>query len=40
VAFPQGLGGFYQRSIAPRLGRGDEDIEAVEGPVAESGARA
>jgi branched-chain amino acid transport system permease protein len=40
VAFPQGLGGFYQRSIAPRLGRGDEDVEAVEGPVAESGARA
>jgi branched-chain amino acid transport system permease protein len=40
VAFPQGLGGFYQRSIAPRLGRSDEDVEAVEGPVAESGVRA
>jgi branched-chain amino acid transport system permease protein len=40
VAFPQGLGGFFQRSIAPRLGRGEEDVEAVQGPVAESGARA
>ncbi len=40
VAFPQGLGGFFQRSIAPRLGRGEEDVEAVQGPVAESGVRA
>jgi branched-chain amino acid transport system permease protein len=44
VAFPQGIGGFFQRSIAPRLGRGEEDAEDVQGPIAESvadsGARA
>jgi branched-chain amino acid transport system permease protein len=30
VAFPQGIGGFFQRHVAPRLTRRDEDIEAVE----------
>jgi branched-chain amino acid transport system permease protein len=40
VAFPQGIGGFFQRSIAPRLGRRDEDIAAVERPVAQNGVRA
>jgi branched-chain amino acid transport system permease protein len=37
VAFPQGIGGFFQRHAAPRLGR---DSEAAEGGVAETGQRA
>jgi branched-chain amino acid transport system permease protein len=37
VAFPQGIGGFFQRHVAPRLGRRDADGEEAEGGVVEAG---
>jgi branched-chain amino acid transport system permease protein len=37
VAFPQGIGGFFQRHVAPRLGRRDADSEEAEGGVVEAG---
>ncbi|HUF45021.1 MAG TPA: hypothetical protein VMN43_06730, partial [Aestuariivirgaceae bacterium] len=40
VAFPQGIGGFFQRHVAPRLGRKDDEDEVVEGRVAATGMRA
>jgi hypothetical protein len=37
VAFPQGIGGFFQRHVAPRLGRRDADGEEAGGGVVETG---
>jgi branched-chain amino acid transport system permease protein len=40
VAFPQGIGGFFQRHVAPRFGRRDEEGEAVGERATQGGLRA